>query len=79
MAKLTVQQKVIDRLVELGWSEVASRSRKYRTFRKEEKQPFFVFVGKKGALRKGKTVTDSMSFDADKILFGRPEIVSRVF
>lgn len=78
MAKITLHQQIVDKLLELGWSETTSRSRKYRVFTKEGK-PDNVYVGVKGALRKGRTVTTSFSYEPQKFLFGNPAMVNRLF
>jgi hypothetical protein len=60
MAKLTLQQRLIDALIASGrGTPVASRSRKYVTLKRPDGG--FYFVGKAGALRFGKTVSDSMA------------------
>jgi hypothetical protein len=60
MAKLTLQQRLVDALVVSGrGTPVESRSRKYLTLKRPDGG--FYFVGKAGALRFGKTVADSMA------------------
>ena len=65
MAKATIREKLIEQLL-LTQSEVAPRSRKttakYVTFTSNDPGVFY-FVGKAGALRKGKTVTESYSLE----------------
>jgi hypothetical protein len=60
MAKLTLQQRLVDALIASGrGTPVTRRSRKYVTLKRPDGG--FYFVGKAGALRFGKTVTDSMA------------------
>lgn len=68
MAKKTLQQQIVEKLIEKGWSETFnSRSRKYRVFI-HPGVAANVYVGSKGALRKGKNIKDSFSLDAKKFL-----------
>lgn len=59
------RELIIEALLTLGCEEVECRSGKYRAFRKETLgggvNPFHYFVGKSGALRRGKVPSDSMS------------------
>ena len=60
MAKPTLQQRLVDALVASGRGAVIeSRSRKYITLKRPDGK--FFYVGKAGALRFGKTVSDSMA------------------
>jgi hypothetical protein len=60
MAKPTIQQRLVDALIASGrGTPVASRSRKYVTLKRPDGS--FFYVGKAGALRFGKTVSDSMA------------------
>ena len=60
MAKPTLQQRLVDALITSGrGTPVTSRSRKYVTLKRPDGS--FFYVGKAGALRFGKTVTDSMA------------------
>jgi hypothetical protein len=60
MPKPTLQQHLVDALVASGRGTlVESRSRKYVTLKRSDGS--FFYVGKAGALRFGKTVTDSMA------------------
>jgi len=60
MAKLTLQQRLIDALVASGrGTPVTSRSRRYLTLKRPDGS--FFYIGKAGALRFGKTVADSMA------------------
>lgn len=54
---------VIDGLVKAGYHEQNSPSRKYRKFVKGNDT---LWVGKKGALRRGRTVSESMSLSWDR-------------
>lgn len=60
MAKPNLQQRLVDALIATGrGTPVESRSRKYVTLKRPAGS--FFFVGKAGALRFGKTVSDSMA------------------
>ena len=60
MVKPTLQQRLVDALITTGrGTPVASRSRKYVTLKRPDGS--FFYVGKAGALRFGRTVTDSMA------------------
>ena len=60
MPKPTLQQRLVDALIATGrGTTVPSRSRKYVTLQRPDGS--FFYVGKAGALRFGKTVTDSMA------------------
>lgn len=64
MAKLTLQQRLVDALVNTGRGTIVqSRSRKYVTL--ERPDGSFFYVGKAGALRFGKTLADSMAAPAE--------------
>ena len=64
MARITLQQRLVDALVATGrGTPVESRSRKYVTLKRPDGS--FYFVGKAGALRFGKTVTASVSAPDD--------------
>jgi hypothetical protein len=59
MPKPTLQQRLVDPIVATGRSAlVPSRSRKYETLKRPDGS--FFYVGRAGALRFGKTVTDSV-------------------
>jgi hypothetical protein len=64
----TQQDRLAEALINRGFREVQGRSKKFRTFTKDDKM--FYFVGKAGALRRGATLTDSFShtFSKDKLL-----------
>ena len=64
MPKLTLQQRLVDALIATGRGTIVpSRSRKYVTLERPDKS--FFYVGRNGALRFGKTVTDSMASPDD--------------
>jgi len=54
------RDKIADALAERGCIEVESRSRKYKQFMIPGRDNFY-FVGKSGALRVGKTISNSIS------------------
>ena len=60
MPKPTLQQRLIDALITSGrGTPVESRSRKYVTLKRPDGS--FFYVGRAGALRFGKSVSDSMA------------------
>jgi hypothetical protein len=61
MAKETKREKVVALLLDRGCAEVESNSRKYRTFKSPNSADKYYFVGRKGALRFGKNVSNSSS------------------
>lgn len=62
MARKTQVEKVVEQLEEKGAVEVLpSRSRKYRQFSVPEQPGYYYFVGKMGAVRKGRTVSEARS------------------
>jgi hypothetical protein len=64
MSKPTLQQRLVDALVTTARGiPVESRSRKYITLKRPDGT--FYFVGKAGALRYGKTVSNSMATPED--------------
>jgi len=61
MTKKTKTESMIDGMEACGWKlEPNAVTRKYRVFWREDKE-FLLFVGKSGALRKGKIVSKSIS------------------
>ena len=58
--KKSRRDQIIEILLERGYKEVESRSRKYRQFTKDENKKY-IFVGRRGAVRYGKTVTGSVN------------------
>lgn len=65
---MTLSEQIVNKLILLGWTETASRSSKYRTFIKNCETDR-VYVGKRGALRKGRSVTESYSYNVKRFLF----------
>lgn len=60
MPKPTLQQRLVEALVASGrGTPVESRSRKYITLKRPDGR--FFYVGKAGALRFGRTVSESMA------------------
>ncbi len=60
MPKPTLQQRLVDALIATGRGTIIeSRSRRYVTLKRPDGS--FFYVGKAGALRFGKTLTDSMA------------------
>jgi hypothetical protein len=69
MKKQTKAERIAEYLIKTkGAAEVTSRSRKYRTFTRPDIPGTFFFVGKAGALRTGKNVSDSYSLNFDAIV-----------
>jgi len=60
MAKLTKTQQVINKLLELGYTETQTGGRKHRCFT-HPKMSEKVFVGNAGAVRIGRCITQSFS------------------
>jgi hypothetical protein len=58
MAKQTKEQENERRILTAGYQEVASSSRKYRKFVKNDRT---LWLGKHGAVRTGRTVSESIS------------------
>jgi hypothetical protein len=64
MPKLTLQQRLVDAQVATGRGTIVpSRSRRYVTLQRPDGSYFY--VGKAGALRFGKSVTDSVAAPDD--------------
>ncbi|QNT69131.1 hypothetical protein [Defluviicoccus vanus] len=64
MPKTTLQQRLVDALVATGRGTIVpSRSRKYITLERPDRS--FFYVGRNGALRFGRTVTDSVAAPED--------------
>lgn len=61
---MTVTESNVALLAKLGWREVASRSGKYRTF-VHDWINWKVFVGRRGALRRGDYATASVPVTQD--------------
>jgi len=58
--KVTYEQQLVQGLINLGYTEDKSYKGKYRKFRKEP-HVASLFVGSRGALRIGRTASDSHS------------------
>jgi len=62
MAKQTKEEKVVEFLKSRGLVEILpSKSRKYRQFKKADDSVYSYWVGRKGACRKGKISSQSIS------------------
>ena len=71
MAKQTKAQRLAETLIRLGYPELeSSTTNRYRVFRRpaNESGMRYYYVGKMGALRTGRTISDSYSIDADQFL-----------
>ena len=62
-AKITQRTKIVEQLFANGHRTVLSRSAKYQVFNVPGEAETFLFVGRSGALRKGRTVTESHSLE----------------
>lgn len=62
MPKQNQQDRLCAALASRGLKEVTATTRKYRVFTGRTEGQFY-FVGKAGALRRGRTVTDSVSLE----------------
>ena len=62
MPKNRIQDQLHKGLLAIGWAEVESSSMKYRTYENPMKGGQRMFTGKSGALRVGKTVSNSTSY-----------------
>lgn len=56
---MTKQESISSQLLDLGFQEQDTRSRKYRVFSRPETKN--LYIGKAGAIRYGHTISDSMS------------------
>lgn len=61
MKKETKQERIIKYLIEKGCVEIESKSYKYRTLKRPDKENWLFFVGKNGAVRTGKISSASVS------------------
>jgi len=61
MPKLTRQQAIIQELESIGFERVQSRSTKYVVLKRPETKN--MYIGRKGAMRYGRTVSDSISIN----------------
>jgi len=60
MAKVTKEQRAVNFFTAMGLREISSRSKKYRTFLTPSSNKLY-FIGHSGAVRTGKTASDSIS------------------
>lgn len=60
--KVTIENKLCEHLISLGYRTVLSRSKKYSVYTSSTPDEFY-FVGRGGALRKGRTATESFSLE----------------
>jgi hypothetical protein len=64
MPKLTQTQAIINALLKRGYTEVSDTSRKYRAFvRPSDTEVMHIFIGKAGAVRRGRNITNSVSLE----------------
>lgn len=62
MAKKTLAERIVDLMLEKGFIEIVpSKSKKYRQFSDPDAPGSFYWLGKMGAVRRGKTSTNSIS------------------
>lgn len=64
---MTRQEIICQNLIQKGLKEVKGRTSKYRVFDRKDGQ--FYFVGKNGALRVGRNVSESISLPVNPRLF----------
>ncbi len=62
----TIRERLCAALEARGYTKVESRSRKYVTYTHADKPDRILFVGKSGALRAGKNVTESFAVETFK-------------
>lgn len=60
MKKLTIRDQLAAALVELGYEQVFSRTKRYDVYSHHTRSPRTVYLGKAGALRVGSTVSASI-------------------
>lgn len=66
--KRTLRERLAEALTRRGCIAVESRSKKFLTF-KHPDRPYSYFVGAAGALRRGKTASDSVSLNKSALRF----------
>jgi hypothetical protein len=71
---MTKTEKLVRALIQMGAKEIPSTSRKYRTFTRLDEQAGSYFIGKAGALRTGRCVSNSVSLERFV-----PELLSKRF
>ena len=59
----TIRERLCAALEARGYQKVDSRSRKYINYKHVDNPDRILFVGKSGALRTGKNVTDSIAVE----------------
>lgn len=60
MARQTLQDRIVAKMLEMGHQELKSPSSKYRKFTSDQPDRFY-WVGRMGEVRKGRTSTGSLS------------------
>lgn len=60
--KKTIQQQIIEELLAQGGVEVPCRSAKYRQFKMPYHSSGFYFIGKRGSVRRGNSISHSISY-----------------
>lgn len=61
MPKESLQEKGVRVMLEKGFTEIVSKTQKYRIFTHPKRPDTLYFIGKKGAVRAGKNVSSSYS------------------
>lgn len=61
---MTRQETIVQYLTQAGCREVKSSSRKYRQFTSPKRPGSFYYVGRQGAIRRGRSVSSSISLTA---------------
>jgi hypothetical protein len=67
---MTKTQTIIELLLDSGFTEVTAqhRTRKYRVFQDPNCDRHPVYVGKSAGVRRGRTISESVSVDADRLI-----------
>lgn len=63
---MTQQQIRAQQLLDLEFTEINGKSSKYRIFIRPETR--YIYVGKKGAIRYGNSISDSTPMNADRLI-----------
>lgn len=58
---MTGQETIVQYLTQAGCREVKSVSRKYRQFTTPKRPGIFYYIGRQGAVRRGRSVSSSVS------------------
>jgi len=61
MSRRTLHDRLIEALEKGGWRECFHNTRKYTTLAHPEADDVYYFIGKNGALRRGKNISESLS------------------